>query len=135
MNKSSTHAFVNKLLVYTVLTIGFNGTVGLGTVWMRHQIAETAAATKQHENRLAAVERRLAETTSRLAAEQSPDKLEAKNVSVNLGLVRPEESRIVRIEESPEERLAAKRNLEIFATDVEGDFASVQFKRHVQQPL
>lgn len=127
MKSSTNHAFVNKLLVYMLLTIGFNGTVGLWTVWLRHQISETAAATKTAENLLASIDRRLAETTARLAAEQAPDVLEQKNQTMHLGLVRPAEANIVRIDESPEERLAAKRNLEIFANEASAGTLSVSF--------
>ncbi|MCF3648989.1 hypothetical protein [Synoicihabitans lomoniglobus] len=127
MQKSTAHAFINKLLIYMLLTIGFNGSVGLGIVWMRHQISQSAAATKQSEGKLAAVERRLAETTARLAVEQAPDALEAKNVAMALGLVEPAEMNIVRIDESPAERLAAKRNLEIFSRELTDDVESVRF--------
>ncbi len=118
MHTSSAHAFINKLLLYVLLTIGVNGSVGLATVWMNHQISASAAETKQAENRIAALERRIDETNAHLAAELSPQVLEAKNVAMKLGLERPREEHIVRVNESPEERLAAKRNLEIFARDV-----------------
>ncbi len=134
MPRHGNHAFVNKLIIYLLLTIGFNGSVGLGTVWLRHQISETASATKQTEGRLAAVERRLAETTARLAEEQAIDQLEAKNIGMNLGLVRPAEMHIVRVQESPEQRLAAKRNREIFRPEVRNDLA-VHFTPIGSQPL
>lgn len=127
MNTSSAHAFVNKLLLYVLLTIGVNGTVGLATVWMNHQISASAAETKQAEDRLAAVVRRLDETNARLAAELSPEVLEAKNVAMELGLEPPREQHIVRIYESPEERLAAKRNIEIFSRDVSARTEVVHF--------
>lgn len=127
MNTSSAHAFVNKLLLYVLLTIGVNGSVGLATVWMNHQISASAAETKQAEDRLAAVVRRLDETNARLAAELSPEVLEAKNVAMELGLEPPREQRIVRIYESPEERLAAKRNIEIFSRDVSARTEVVHF--------
>ncbi len=118
MNTSTAHAFINKLLLYVLLMIGVNGSVGLATVWMNHQISASAAETKKAEERLAAIERRLDETNAHLAAELSPDVLQAKNVAMKLGLERPREDMIMRVYESPEERLAAKRNLEIFSRDV-----------------
>ena len=36
MKKTDTHAFVNQLLVYTLVMICFSGSIGLGTVWLRH---------------------------------------------------------------------------------------------------
>ena len=114
-------------MVYLLVLAGFNGSVWLGTVWMRHQISETAELTKQTERRLVAVERRLAETSARLASEQSPQTLESRNREMQLGLVRPAELHIVRIEESPEERLAAMRNFEIFSKEVITGDESVRF--------
>ena len=69
MKPSDTHAFVNQLLVGTLAMILFSGSIGLGAVWMRHQISTTAQATRQIETTLAEVERRIAETTALIAAE------------------------------------------------------------------
>lgn len=128
--KKSPSAFVSEFLVYLLVLTGFNGSVWLGTVWLRHQISETAQFTKQTESRLVAVERRLAETTARLASEMSPETLQAKNHEMQLGLVRPAELHIVRVEESPEQRLAAKRNFEIFTEGVVSGEGSVRFSFH-----
>lgn len=128
--KKTTSAFVSEFMLYLLVLTGFNGAVWMGTVWLRHQISETAQFTKQTESRLVAVERRLAETTARLASEQSPQTLESKNHEMQLGLVRPAELHIVRVEESPERRLAAKRNFEIFTEEVSTGEASVQFTFH-----
>jgi len=117
-------------MVYLLVLTGFNGSVWLGTVWLRHQISETAHFTKQTESRLVAVERRLAETTARLAGEMSPETLQAKNHELQLGLVRPAELHIVRVEGSPEQRLAAKRNFEIFTEEVGTAEETVQFSFH-----
>lgn len=127
MNSSSTHAFVNKMLIYVLLMIGVNGFVGLAIVFKNHQIAASADVSKQAETRLAAIERRLDDTSAKLATALSPEILEAKNVEMNLGLVRPLEDRIVRVNESPEERLATKRNLEIFARDTATGSELVRF--------
>lgn len=115
MNKSDTHAFINQLLVYTLVMICFSGSVGLGTVWLRHQISVSANQTRQYDAQITQIERRLAEITARIASEQSISELQQKNQSFALGLVNPQESQIVRITESPEERLISRRNVEIFA--------------------
>lgn len=128
--KKSASAFVSEFMVYLLVLAGFNGFVWLGTVWFRHQISETAEFTKQTESRLVAVERRLAETTARLASEQSPPTLESKNHEMQLGLVRPAELDIVRVDESPEERLAAKLNFEIFTKEATAGETSVRFSLH-----
>jgi hypothetical protein len=132
--KKTTSAFVSEFMLYLLLLAGVNGIVWMGTVWMRHQISETAQFTKETESRLVAVERRLAETTARLAGEQSPQTLESKNHEMQLGLVRPAELHIVRVEESPERRLAAKRNFEIFTEELSTGEASVRFTFHEPGP-
>jgi hypothetical protein len=118
MIKTDRYAFVNQLLVYALVMISFTGSIGLGTVWLRNQIAQTANSIKTLETRTAEVERHLAETTTLIAAEQSPDELIRRNTEWRLGLIAPDfRTQIVRINENPEERLAAKRNREIFAVD------------------
>lgn len=117
MNKTDTHAFVNQLLVYTLVMICFSGSVGLGTVWLRHQISVTANNTRAVESRITEIERRIAETSALIAAEQSPDRLEQKNTFFALGLMRPSEQQTVRVSESPEQRLTARRNIDIFRNE------------------
>jgi Tfp pilus assembly protein PilN len=114
MKKSDTHAFINQLLVYTLVMICFSGSVGLGTVWLRHQISVAANQTRQFNAQIVEIDRRLAEIASRIASEQDISELQRKNQSFALGLVSPQEAQIVRITESPEERLAIRRNRETF---------------------
>lgn len=117
MKSAGTHAFINQLLVYTLVMICFSGSVGLGTVWLRHQISVSANQTKSANAQIVEIERRLAEVTARIAGEQSVSELQRKNAEFALGLVRPQEAQIVRVSESPEERLAARRNLELLSGD------------------
>ena len=121
MQKNDRHAFVNQLLVYTLVMICFTGSIGLGTVWLRNQMAQTANSIKAFEARTVEVERRLAETSAMIAAEQSPENLIRRNAEWRLGLAAPDfRTQICRISENPEERLAAKHNREIFAPDSGG---------------
>jgi hypothetical protein len=118
MNKTDSHAFVNQLLVYTLVMICFTGSIGLGTVWLRNQLAQTANNIKFLDARTAEVERHLSETTTLIASEQSPDELIRRNAQWHLGLAAPDfRTQIIRINENPEERLAAKRNRDIFSGD------------------
>ncbi len=115
MNKSNSHAFINQILVYSLVLICLTGSIGVGTVWLRQQIAQTANSIKRLESGTAELERRYAETTSLIAAEQAPAALKARNVSWNLGLQPPNQmAQVVNLKEVPEQRLAAKRNSEIF---------------------
>lgn len=127
MKTSDRHAFINQLLVYTLVMICFSGSVGLGTVWLRHQISMAANQTKQLDRQITEIDRSLAEISARIASEQSINQLKHKNVAFSLGLMGPREAQIVRVTESPEERLAVQRNVEIFAGDA-SRAAPVQFR-------
>lgn len=115
MKISSSPGFVNQLLVYTLVMIGFSGSIGLGTVWMRHQISITANATKVLDARIAEVERHLAETTTAAEMERDPNVLLRRNVEWRLGLVPPSPAQVAHIGEDPVMHLAAKRNLGLFS--------------------
>jgi hypothetical protein len=117
MNPKNTHAFVNQLLVYTLVMICFSGSIGLGTVWLRHQISVTANNTKQLEQRIVESERHLSELNTQVTAEQSIDVLARRNTEWKLGLVLPKEPQVVRVGDSPERRLAARNNAEVFASE------------------
>ena len=112
--KFSNHAFVNQLLVYTLVMICFSGSIGLGTVWMRHQISLTANATKVLDARIADCDRRLGETKAVLEAEQDPVLLKQRNAEWHLGLVPPTRDQVVRLPGDPVMRLAAKHNRGLF---------------------
>ena len=130
MNKNTSHAFVNQLLVYTLVMICFSGSIGLGTVWLRHQISIAANNTKQLEQRIVESERHLAELNTQITAEQSIDVLARRNSEWNLGLVLPKEPQVVRVSESPERRLASRNNAEVFAPEavVTGTVTPVRFR-------
>ena len=102
--RTANHAFVNQFVIYTLLTICFTGSIGLGTVWMRHQISITANANKVLEARLAELKRHLAETNTAIEIQQSPAVLRQRNASMNLGLILPE---VQSVTESPTLRLVA----------------------------
>ena len=112
--KASNNAYVNQLLVYTLVMICFSGSIGLGTVWMRHQISLAANATKVLDARIAELDRRLNETKAVLEAEQDPAVLKQRNAEWHLGLVQPSPEQIVRLAGDPVMRLAAKRNRGLF---------------------
>ena len=124
MNKTPTHAFVNQLLVYTLVMICFSGSVGLGTVWLRHQISLTANRSKVIVARIAEVERRCAEAKSAVETAQGPDMLKQRNAEWRLGLMPPKEPQVNRVSQDPGLLLAAKNNRD-FSTDTE--FKPVRF--------
>ena len=115
MQKSETHAFVNQLLVYTLVVIGFSGSIGLGTVWLRHQISLSANAAKTLEAQINEVERHITERKTEIEAARSPAMLEYLNKEWRLGLQRPTPQQVQHIATDPVMLLAAKRNRELFS--------------------
>lgn len=109
-----TEAFVNQFLVYALVAICGSGSIGLGTVWMRHQISVAANANKVLEASIADVERRIEETNAAIAAEQDPVVLNRRNTDWRLGLVPPGETQVRRISDDPVMRLAALHNRTLF---------------------
>lgn len=114
MKKSDTFAFVNQLIVYTLVMICTSGSIGLGTVWLRYQISASANRVKLMELRISDCERKLAETVTYIETEKSPDVLRRRNEELRLGLVMPNESQVHRATIDPERNLAAKRNQGLF---------------------
>ncbi|HNC24799.1 MAG TPA: hypothetical protein PLU52_11380, partial [Opitutaceae bacterium] len=102
------------LLVYTLVMICFSGSIGLGTVWMRHQISETANATKVLDAKIAELERRATENTAVIEAEQTQAVLLQRNAAWGLGLVNPTKEQFVDLPGDPVRRLAAKHNRDLF---------------------
>lgn len=114
MHIFSSRGFVNQLLAYTLVMIGFSGSIGLGTVWMRHQISITADNNRVLDARIAEIERHLAEVTTAAETERDTSVLLRRNTEWQLGLVPPQQTQIVHVGDDPVMRLAAKRNRELF---------------------
>ena len=129
MKKSETHAFVNQLLVYTLVVIGFSGSIGLGTVWLRHQISLSANSAKQLEARLNEVERHIAEKKTEIEKAQSPAMLEYLNEQWKLGLQPPSPQQVQHIAGDPVRLLAAKRNRGLFPDESVAISFQVALKR------
>lgn len=111
--KNNSQAFVNQLLVCLLVTIGFGGSIGLGTVWMRHQISTTARANRDLLAEITRLSRLIDEKTTLIESEQRPDELRRLNAEMRLGLVLKNEIPIEHVAEDPVQRLAARahRNL------------------------
>jgi hypothetical protein len=127
MNRSSNHAFVNQVLIGALMMICFSGSLGFGTVWLRHAISLTADRNKQLEARLAEINRHIDETAAAIGAEQSPDALVRRNAEWRLGLVPPREPQVVRVPDDVEQRLMAKNHAELYAASDGSAVTSVVF--------
>ncbi|MBX7121286.1 MAG: hypothetical protein K1X42_04090 [Opitutaceae bacterium] len=117
MNKSENHAFINQLLIYTLCMICFSGGIGLGTVWLRHQISDTANVVRRLESQVVETERRLADTHIQVAREETFENLARRNAEWKLGLVAPVEAQVRRVLGSPERRLTILRNRDLYNRD------------------
>src|SRR5215216_2101688 len=105
--KKNSQAFVKQMLVCLLVTFCFSGSIGLGMVWMRHQIKLLADANRVLEGRIVVVDRHLADTAAVIEAEQSYDVLRERNISLRLGLTKPKE---ILVPGDPVLHLMAKRN-------------------------
>ncbi len=115
MKPPPANAFINRLIALTLLLLIFSGSLGLGAVWVRQEISSTANRSRALVTKLNDVERRLDEVNAEIATAASPGTLMRQNEAMRLGLATPKETQVVRVEGSPELRLAAKRNREIFS--------------------
>lgn len=108
---------LNRLLLATLLLLAFAGSIGVATVWLRHEVSAVAQATKLTQVRLADIQRRTAETNAQIAASLNPEQLLLKNNVLRLGLARP---RGDQIKEAPDAEVifAAKRNADRLAPSV-----------------
>lgn len=114
MKPPPTNAVVNQLIALALLLLIFTGSLGLGTVWMRQEISRTANRSRGLEQQITDVQRRLDEVNAEVAAAVNPDSLLRQNQFMRLALTAPKEVQVVRVSESPELRLVAKRNREVF---------------------
>ena len=115
MRPSASTGFVNQLLVYTLCTLCLSGSIGLGTVWMRHQISLTANASRVLETRLAELDRHLAETSAAIETEQDTALLKNRNRDLALGLAPFALGQVVSVTANPGTYLTTKRNRALFS--------------------
>ena len=114
MKPPPAHALVNRLILLSLLLLVFSGSLGLGAVWVRQEISQTANRSRLLVGKLADVERRLDLVNAEIAAAVRPQALLDQNAVMRLGLATPKEVQVQRVFDSPELRLAQKRNREIF---------------------
>jgi hypothetical protein len=105
---------INRVIALTLLLLIFSGSLGLGAVWARQGLSQVANRNRVLVGKLADIDRRLDEVSAQVAAAVNPDALLHQNRVMRLTLASPREVQVVRVAESPELRLAQKRNSEIF---------------------
>jgi hypothetical protein len=129
MKPPPVNAIVNQLVAHTLGLLVFGGSLGLGAVWMRQEIFSAANRNRALEVKIADAERRLDEIDAEVATAMNPDSLLTRNTGLRLALAAPREPQVIRVNESPELRLAAKHNREIFTVGrVDEGAESVSFQ-------
>ena len=119
MKTSTANAFINQLLVYTLVMLVFTGSIGFGTVWLRHEISLAANRNKMLQADFAEVQRQIDQFTAEIAAAKNPDTLIRLNSEMRLGLVPPREEQSEHVAVDVGQRLAAKRNQDLFNVEVQ----------------
>ena len=119
MNKSAANAFINQVLVYTLAPLLFAGSIGCGTVWLRHEISLAANRNKNLQASLADVQRHLDRLTAEIAAAENPDALIRRNSEMRLGLVPPRSEQSVPVPGDARRQLADRRSRELLATETQ----------------
>ncbi len=119
MNKSATSAFINQVLVYTLVMLVFSGSIGFGTVWLRHEISLAANRNRALQAQIDDVQRRLDQLIAEVAAAQTPDALIRLDESLRLGLDSPRQEQVEYVAGDVEQRLAAKRNKGVFLAEIQ----------------
>ncbi|MDD3179274.1 MAG: hypothetical protein PHQ04_02865 [Opitutaceae bacterium] len=115
MRTPSAPAMPNRLIALILTLLVFAGSIGLGAVWVRQEISQTANRNKLLERRIADLDRRLDEVNAEIAMADSTESLLRQNDLMRLGLLRPREEQVQRVEVSPEMILMAKRNQEVLS--------------------
>lgn len=108
--KKTSHAFVNQIVVYLLVTIFCSGSIGIGTVWMRQQISRTANTNRRLEASLKEINRRIDGTTAFIAAEQTQEVLLRRNTEWNLGLVPVSDAQVMHVADDTVGRMVSRAN-------------------------
>jgi hypothetical protein len=114
--KKNAHAFVNPFLICLLVTIAFGGSVGVGLVWVRHQISVTANENRRLLTQIDEIDRKILETQSLVESAESPALMRKLNDEMHLGLVLMSDPRVHvdHVTESPIDRLVVRANSEVF---------------------
>ena len=108
--KKNSQAFVNQLLVCLLVTMTFGGSLGLGTVWVRHQISLTAKMNRALLAEITEVNRRSDDIEAQIRSEQRPELMRQLNLEFRLGLAPMNEVPTVHITENVNQRMVERAN-------------------------
>ena len=106
--KKNSQAVVNPLLVCLLVSMTFGGSLGLGMVWVRHQISLTAKANRALLLEIAEVNRRSDDTETQIRSAQRPELLRQLNLEFRLGLAPMNEVPVVHVTENVTQRMVER---------------------------
>ena len=112
--KNNSSAFVNQVMVCALVTICFGGSIGLGTVWLRYQISNTAKVNNRLAAQIADLQRHIDEQAAQIESEQRPDELRRKNAGLAIGFVPLNDIPVEQVTENTVQRLSERMNRELF---------------------
>jgi hypothetical protein len=137
MHFSSSRAFVNQFLVGTLVTIGLGGSVGLGTVWMRHQVSVVAESNSVLQKDIADIERQVANTRALVEEARSQEVLVRQNDAMRIGMVELNPAQVFAVREDPIQLLVARANRRFFESERGTEIHAIQlhFDSAVSSPV
>jgi cell division protein FtsL len=109
---------LNRIIVYSLLILALVGGFGVVTVWMRHQISQSANSLQALEQQIREERRELAQLEVELTIAMSTDKLIYLNRSLELGLREPAYTQIVHVTDNVETRLYEKNANSVFTASI-----------------
>lgn len=107
-SKNNVSSLLNRIIALAVVLFVLVGAFGLTTVYMRHQIANTANEIKSIERKLVIEKRRLAEMGAELTRMTTRSALKDLNQKYAFGLGIPREDQVIRVSVNVEARLMEK---------------------------
>lgn len=128
--KKNSQAFVNQLLVCLLVTMAVGGSLGLGTVWVRHQISLTAKANRALLAEITEVNRRSDDIEAQIRSEQRPELMRQLNLEFRLGLAPMNEVPTVHITENVNQRMVERANRWSFPEEVRLNPVTLRVAQH-----
>ena len=108
--KKNSQAFVNQLLVCLLVTMTFGGSIGLGTVWVRHQISVTAKMNRSLLAEITEVNRKSDDIEALIRSEQRPELMRQLNLEFRLGLAPKNEAATVLVPDNVNQKMVERAN-------------------------
>jgi hypothetical protein len=128
--QNNSQAFVNQLLVCLLVTMTFGGTLGLATVWVRHQISVTAKANRALLAEISEVNRKSDDIEAKIRSEQRPELLRQLNLEFRLGLAPMNEVPVVHVTENVTQRMVERAHRWSFPEEAGLDPITFKLARH-----